>query len=189
MGLKYYANMNDAPVSDLLRQAIIKTENKFMDFSDSSWQDCPDTGRSTGEYIIFYQSGPIEHGTHVTVPVAQSSAESKYNISLTSVMDLAHFRMLIHEFLNKDTDIVPYEAPLIILDSKSAMCMYNNVKDTKHTRHISRRIHFLRNIEKCKMYKINWCEGGLQLEDIANKNFGEHDLTPRMKYITERLKN
>ena len=45
-----------------------------MDFSDSSWQDCPDTGRITGAYIIFYQGGPIDHGTHVPGPVAQSSA-------------------------------------------------------------------------------------------------------------------
>ena len=49
--LKYYAYLNDAPVTDLLRQANIKTKNHFMDFSDSSWQDCPDTGRSTGAYI------------------------------------------------------------------------------------------------------------------------------------------
>ena len=37
--------------------------------------------------------------------------------------------MLVHEFLNKDPEIVPEEAPLIVLDSKSAMCMSNNVKD------------------------------------------------------------
>ena len=48
LGLEYYADMNDAPVTDLLRQDSIKTENQLMDFSDSSWQDCPDTGRSTG---------------------------------------------------------------------------------------------------------------------------------------------
>ena len=69
MGLKYYADMNDVPVSDLSRQASIKTENKFMAFSDSSWQDFPDTGISTGVYIIFYQGGPIDHGTHIPGPV------------------------------------------------------------------------------------------------------------------------
>ena len=37
LGLKYYADMNDAPVTDLLRQASIKTENHLMAFSDSSW--------------------------------------------------------------------------------------------------------------------------------------------------------
>ena len=40
--------------------------------------------------------------------------------------------MLIHKFLNKDTYIFPYEAPLIILDRKSAVCMTKNGKDTKH---------------------------------------------------------
>ena len=74
MGLKYYADMNDAPVSYLLRQASIKTKNHLMDFSDSSWQYCPDTSITTGAYILFYQVGTIDHGTHVPVPVAQASA-------------------------------------------------------------------------------------------------------------------
>ena len=38
-------------------------------------------------------------------------------------MDLAHFRILNNEFLNKYTDVVPDQAPLIILDIKSAICM------------------------------------------------------------------
>ena len=113
LGLKYYADLNDAPLTDLLRQSNIKTKNHLMDFSDSSWQDCPDTGRSTGAYIIFYKGGTIYHGTHVPVPVAQSSAESEYNAACTAGMALSHFRMLIHELLNEDPDIVPREAPLI----------------------------------------------------------------------------
>ena len=69
------------------------------------------------------------------------------------------------------------------------MCMTNNGKDTKHTRHIARRIHFVSNGEKCRMQNIEWCEGGLQLADIAIKNSGETYLTPRMKYIMVRLDN
>ena len=82
-------------------------------------------------------------------------------------MVLALFRMLIRELLNKDPDIVTEEDPLIVLDRKSAMCMAKNGKDTKHTRHIARRIHFVRNGEKFKMHKIDWCEGGLHLADIG----------------------
>ena len=62
-------------------------------------------------------------------------------------MALAYFRMLIHELLYEDPDMVPKEAPLILLDSKSAMCMAKNGKDTKHTRHIARRMRLLRNGE------------------------------------------
>ena len=48
LGLKCYADIKDAPLYDLLRQANIKTENKFLDLSGSSWKDFPGTGRSTG---------------------------------------------------------------------------------------------------------------------------------------------
>ena len=104
-------------------------------------------------------------------------------------MDLENFRMLIYELLNKDPDIVPEEASLIVLDSKSAMWMAKNGKDTKHTRHIARGINSVRNEKKCKMHKIDWCEGGLQLADIGTKNVSEPDLTTRNKYIMIILKN
>ena len=45
--------MKDEPLSNLLRHANIKTENQLIAFSDSSWQDFPDTGKITGAYIIF----------------------------------------------------------------------------------------------------------------------------------------
>ena len=160
-----------------------------MAFSDSRCQDCPDTRRSIGAYIIFYQGGIIEHGTHVPGLVQKSSAESEYNGAFTAGMALAHFRMCIHELLNEDPYMVPKEAPLIVLDSKSAMCMAKNEKDTKHTRHIARIMHFVRNVEKCNMHKIDGCEGGLQLADIGTKNVSEPDLTPRMKYMMVRLDN
>ena len=107
MVLKYYAETKDTPLSDLLRQASINTDNQLIVLYDSSWKDCLDTGRITRAYTIFYQGGPIEHGTHVPGPFSQSGAESEYNATCTTVMALAHFRMLIYEFLNKDKNIVP----------------------------------------------------------------------------------
>ena len=104
-------------------------------------------------------------------------------------MALAHYMMFIHELLNKDPDIFPEEDPLIVLDSKSAMCMTNIGKETKHNRHIARIMHFVRNGERSKVHDIDWCEGVLQLADIGTKNLIEPDLTPRMKYIMVRLEN
>ena len=104
-------------------------------------------------------------------------------------MALAHFRMSINELLNKDPDIVPEKAPLIVLDSKCAICMAKNDKDNKHTRQIERRIHFLSNGEKCKMHNIDWCEETMKLVDIGTKNVNEPDLTPSIKYIIVRLES
>ena len=44
---------------------------------DYSLQYCPDTGRSTGEYIIFYQGFPIDRGIHLSGPIAKSSEKSE----------------------------------------------------------------------------------------------------------------
>ena len=42
----------------------------MMVFYDYIWQVCPDTGRSTGAYVVFYQGVPIDHYTHVPGTVA-----------------------------------------------------------------------------------------------------------------------
>ena len=61
------------------------------------------------------------------------------------------------ESMNKDPYVVPEQAPLIIFDSKSAVCVAKNGKDTKHTIHTSRIIHFVRNGEEWNVQKIFWC--------------------------------
>ena len=96
---------------------------------------------------MFYQGAPIDNWTHVTGTVAQSSAESDNNAAWTTGMALSHLRMLNNELLNKDTDVAPEKALLIILDIKPDICMDNNGKDTKHTRKITTRMHLVRNGE------------------------------------------
>ena len=46
-----------------------------------------------------------------------------------------------------------------------------------------------KNGEKCKVHKIDWCKGSLQLVEIATDNVGENDLNPRMKYIIVSIDN
>ena len=75
------------------------------------------------------------------------------------------------------------------MDSNYDMCMDKNGKDTKHTRHIARRVNVLKNDDKYRMHKSDWCEGVLKLADIATSNVGENDLKPRIKYFMVRLDN
>ena len=62
-------------------------------------------------------------------------------------MALAHFMMLNNEFLNKDPYVFTEQATLIKLDKKSAIIMAKDVKDTKHTKQISRGMYLERNGE------------------------------------------
>ena len=119
-----------------------------MVLSYSIWKDCQDTIRSTEEYILFYQGEPIDHRAHVPGPVAKSSAKSEYNAERNTGMGLSHFRMLNYKLLNKYPDVVREQEPLITLDRKPAICITNNGKDTKHTRHVSRRMYLVLNGEE-----------------------------------------
>ena len=60
--------------------------------------------------------------------------------------------------MNKYPYVIPEQAHLIILDTKSAVCAANNVEDTKQTIHISRSTDFVRNVEECNIHKIIWCD-------------------------------
>ncbi len=50
-----------------------------MHFTDSSWNDDVDTGRSSGCFMIIYMGGVVEHSSNMPDPVALSSAEAEYN--------------------------------------------------------------------------------------------------------------
>ena len=138
---------------------------------------------------MFYQGLPICNCTHVPGPLSKSNSESDYNVVCTAGMDIAYFRMINNELFNKDIDVITEQAPLIILYIKSYICIDNNVKDTKHTRHIFKIMHFVKNNEELSLHKIVWYDGVLQLEDIGTKNVKEYGFNTRLGYAMVRLDN
>ena len=72
--------------------------------------------------------------------------------------------------------MIPEQAPLVILDGKSDLCMVNNFSDTKHNTNISSRIQLVTNVEELNLNKTVWCVEVMQLSDIGPKDFREDDL-------------
>ena len=126
---------------NLTASPAVPLDSPIHVFSDSSWQDCLDTGRSTGSYMIFLYGSLVGFSSFVPDPVALSSAEAKYNTCCHACMALAHVRgiFLGIEGLDPNSTLT---TP-IILDSKSAQAMGNSFRDTAHTRHIMRRYHYV----------------------------------------------
>ena len=94
LGIKYYAKMEDALLSELLRQPSIMLDNQLMVLYYSICNNITDTWRSIGAYIMFYKGVTIYLFTHVPGPFSQSSAQSEYNALCTTSFSLACFRML-----------------------------------------------------------------------------------------------
>ena len=98
-------------------------------FTDASWQDCPDTSRSTESYLIYLNGGLIDGASFVPSPVALSSAESEYNAAAHGVTGALHMRQLYQTLRGLDPD-TPLTMPMFV-DSQSAIAMSRNSRDTR----------------------------------------------------------
>ena len=94
-GLIFYKDTKDSPLFKLLHSnGIYMDKDSDIMFSDSSWKDCKDTGRSTSGYLGFSQVGAIDYGSHLPIPVAMSSGEAEYISAAVACMKASHIRML-----------------------------------------------------------------------------------------------
>ena len=77
--LTFYNNITKSKLYKVLQENNIETlQDTNVVFTDSSWNNCVDSGRSTGGYIAMLQAGSVDYGSHLLVPVAISSGEAEY---------------------------------------------------------------------------------------------------------------
>jgi hypothetical protein len=165
----------------MLMAQNITEKHLFFGFTDSLWNDDQDTGRSTGCFILTYMGGVVDHSSNMPDPVALSSAEAEYNEGCTAFMAASHLCMLLCELEGiQDEDM---DTTSIYFDSKSAVAMGINYKDTKHTRHIMRRYHYVRQNIAANRFTAKWISNEIQIADIGTKlNDG-----PKHKLLTEMI--
>ena len=93
-GIKFYTYVSQSPVHVICQRLKIPVTD-IIAFTDLSWQDCPDTGRSTTGFKIFVQGSFVDAQSTMPVPVALSSAEAEYMGACTMV---SHLRDLKYDF-------------------------------------------------------------------------------------------
>jgi len=127
----------------MLQNQNFQENHLFFGFTDSSWNDDQDSRRSTRCYIITYMGGMVDHSFNMPDPVALSSAEAEYSEGCVAFMSASHLRMLLCELEGTTDEKMP---PMTIyFNSKSAIAISANYKDTQHTRHIMRCYHYVQH--------------------------------------------
>ena len=169
LGVTFYSDMKRSAIYKIFErteslQAILK--EYFYTLSDSSWNDDVDHGRSTGSYQSYYMGGVVDHSSNLPDPIALSSAEAEYNEACLACMATNHLAMILDEFEGRTE---PRRAIPILLDSKSAIAMGNSFRDTKHTRHIMRRFHYVREGVDSGRFVLCWIGTDDMLSDIGTK--------------------
>ena len=134
----------------------IHASSPILCFTDSSFQDCPDTSRSTGGYLIFMQGAAIDAKSTMPAIGSQSTCEAEYCTCSLATMAGYYVRKIYNEFHGFDPDR-PITIPIGI-DSQSAIDTANSMRDTQRTKHIARRFHFVRFAIGCSqvvLFKID----------------------------------
>jgi hypothetical protein len=84
-------------------------------FTDLSWNDDVDTGRSSGSFMIIYMGGVVEHC---------SNAEAEYNEACLACMAIAHLKQFLEDLELPFADNKQSKKPIqIFIDNRSAVDM------------------------------------------------------------------
>ena len=166
-GITYYSDLAKAPVTKLLASIGAPTDSPLVMFTDSSWQDCADKSRSAGCYLVYCQGGLVDGASFVPDPIALSYAEAEYQTAAFEISGCEHTRQLFQELHGLDPD-TPLTIP-ILTDSQSAMAMASSDRDTRRTRHIRRRYHYVRLQISQSAHIILKIDGTLNISDIGTK--------------------
>ena len=190
-GLLYPHKHEDTDVYKILQDHKI-SPTKLVGFSDSSWQDCPDTGRSTGGYLIYYYGNLIDAHTSMPVPIAMSSAEAEYMSAYNLCMKLAHLRMLVYDIENMgspnfDTD--PETPTVVLIDNQATVSMSKSKKVTSKNRHTRRREHYVRQGQERGEHNLNWLPAKFQLADIMTKTQDSKIYLPLFTKVFTKIPN
>jgi len=65
LGIRFYSNPARSPLMSMISGLNPQQIHPLFGFSDSSWNDDVDTGRSTGCFLIVYMGGVIDHSSNL----------------------------------------------------------------------------------------------------------------------------
>jgi ribonuclease HI len=128
------------------------------DWAGNTWKD----RKSTTGLLVEYNGSTISWKTKKQQAHALSSAEAEYYAAATGLKELLFWKKLLMEMKIKNGK------PIIVSDSKSAIDMVKQTKETKRSKHIDLQYHFL---------KEHFEQGTFDLEFVTTDNQKADGLT------------
>ncbi|KAI2495636.1 hypothetical protein MHU86_18865 [Fragilaria crotonensis] len=187
--LKFYPDGTSNPIYSICAQHSIPYSDLTV-FSDASWQDCPDTGRSTVGYMIFHNGALIEANSTMPTPIAMSTSEAEYMAACSATMATAHIRMLLYDMTylgtkqwRESSQRLPTIPSVLMIDNEATVQIAKNGKLTRKTRHIERRFHFVRQGQQDGTHQLYWIPCDSQLADILTKTQTSSKIDPHLNKI------
>jgi hypothetical protein len=152
--LKFYSNMESSPLYQHLNDNAHSNlaESPIIAFTDSSFQDCQDSCRSTGGYLIYIRGAVIDVTSTMLSIIVQSTCEAEYIACSLATMAATYIRKVWNELHGRDTDY-PYLYPLesTAVSHRHSTIDQRNTTDTPHRSPLSLYSSCNRQLTDCSV--------------------------------------
>ena len=108
-------------------------------YSDVDWAGCPNTRKSTSNYVVFLGDNLISWSSKRQTAVSRSSAEAEYRAVANAVAEVSWLRQLLVEL-----HVPLRRTTLIYCDNISTVYMSSNPVQHQRTKHVEIDLHFVR---------------------------------------------
>jgi hypothetical protein len=201
-GLIYYNDYTKSHVYEIMTKELKKDKQaklfekgipSTITFTDASWQDCPDSSRSTSSYIIFHNGGIIDYGSTLPLPISMSSSEAEYVAACLACIAVTHFRYLddeLEQIGKKDYKWTQEDrlfTSIILCDNSGATIMSESPKPSSITRHIERRFKYVTIGSERGRHELLHLSNVFQLADIGTKAVARKDIRNFLDKVMKKV--
>ena len=142
---------------------LTKSASYPVVYSDASWADNIENRRSTSGNVFIMSQGPISWSSKQQSVVALSTAEAEYISASEATKEASWLRQLLADLKG------PADEPITLyVDNQSAIAISNKV-DSKRTKHIDIRYHYIRDEIAQSHIKTHYCPSADMKADILTK--------------------
>ena len=132
-------------------------------WQDSSYGDGPDMRSRTG-FVVTMCGAAVLWGSRLQPSVALSTVEAEYMALAAAAQEVCFVRQLL-----KCIGIQLQQPTIMLEDNKGCLALATNAMTTNKTKHINIRFHFVRDLVRDKIVKLEWCPTAEMMADILTK--------------------
>ena len=155
-----------------------KTGGDLIAACDASWGDIYETAKSTSGVMFMYKGAALVWYSQTQRCVTHSSTESELVALDATVREFEYLKKIMLEFKLK----VP--APATVLeDNKSCIQLTEKTTDHQRTKHIRIRYHYVRELVKEGLVRMQHQHTDQQPADLLTKQLGEYKQQLFTQYV------
>jgi hypothetical protein len=158
-----------------LELALGGTRASIIGYFDSDWAGDRATRRSTGAYILFLGTGPVEWSSKVQRLPAQSTAEAEFIRANAPARSIMWMRSLLAQ--TEIPCLITNFSSTLFGDNTASLAMAENPVHHDRTKHIAIKYHFIRELVEAGVISVEHVGTLSNVADIGTKALG------RIKFV------